>query len=39
MTHAEQLDLVVKRRILTIVERTHDIVRGRQRLVTIQLTT
>ena len=34
---AEQLDLVVERRVLAIVERAHDVVAGRQRLVAIQL--
>ena len=34
---AEQLDLVVERRVLAIVQRAHDVVRRRQALVAIQL--
>ena len=34
---AEQLDLVVERRILAIVQRAHDVVRGGEVLVAIQL--
>ena len=34
---AEQLDLVVERRVLAIVERADDVVAGRQRFVAIQL--
>ena len=34
---AEQLDLVVQRRVLAIVERAHDVVRGRERFVAIEL--
>ncbi len=37
LAHAEQLDLVVERRIVAIVERAHHVVRGGQRLVTIEL--
>ena len=34
---AEQLDLVVERRVLAVVQRAHDVVRRRQVLVAIQL--
>jgi hypothetical protein len=39
VSHAEQFDLVVERRVVAIVERTDDVMRSRQRFVTIELTT
>ncbi len=38
MTHAEQFDLAVKRRIFAIVQRTHDIVSGGKRIIAVELT-
>ena len=36
--HAEQFDLSAQRRLLAIIQGTHDIVRGGQRVVAIELT-